>query len=281
MGSAQYGQKKIWGTQSLYHENLLSLGMGKDTPFHYLRSRGLSAGTIREYQLGYCPKDGAGLMAAVYLMNLPLEYFQEAGLIMRAQKTGRLFELFWGRITIPDRNLSRQTIYMVARQFPPDHPKAAGQYKYLSLNGLTPPLIGWGRLDRRPSEKPVFLVEAPMCYLTLAQWGYDALARNGTGMPEADAERLRRLAGDRPLVIIPQNDKAGVIAAARWKEAIGLGPKAVRILWLPELKGESVKDVNDLAQVEEGQRVFEGLVKKRMLTAREQSPPRLDDLDEE
>ena len=106
------------------------------------------------------------------------------------------------------------------------------------------------------------IVEAPLDMLTLRQWGYDAVAVAGAEMKGQHAQRLRDL--DRPLVIIPNNDPAGLEGAERWREAIMAG-EGLRLLRLPDqVGGRPVKDVNELAQVERGEEIFADLVRRRL-----------------
>ena len=113
--------------------------------------------------------------------------------------------------------------------------------KYLFLTGLRNPVYGLARLD---TSRPVFVVEGiaeqvPIDYVTLWQWGYQAVATLGTSIKSQDARRLGWVA---KVVFVPDNDEAGEAAAARWREAVGHGV------------------VNDLAQQPDGEEIFHRLV---------------------
>jgi DNA primase len=86
-------------------------------------------------------------------------------------------------------------------------------------------------------------------YVTLWQWGYQAMATLGTSIKPQDAWRLARAA---QVVFVPDSDEAGEAAATRWREAVGHGV----VLRLPE----GVDDVNDLAQQPDRETVFHRLV---------------------
>jgi len=120
------------------------------------------------------------------------------------------------------------------------------QAKYLFLPGLPKPVYGLARLD--PS-RPVFVVEGIFDYVTLWQWGYQAVATLGTSIKPQDARRLARAA---KVIFVPDSDEAGEAAAARWREVVGHGVA----LRLPE----GVGDVNDLARQPEGEAIFHHLV---------------------
>jgi DNA primase len=171
-----------------------------------------------------------------------------AALLIRPE-SGR--ERLAGRIIFGERDRTGRVLHLIGRRFAPwlspDAPK------YLALSELTKPLYGYARLDRRPSAKPVFLVEGPPDQLTLNQWGHDALANLGTRLTPHHATLLAALR--RPLVVVPNNDAesgAGLAAAEQWVTRIGHG----QLLRLPA----DVKDVNEMAQQPRGWAQWAGLL---------------------
>lgn len=89
-----------------------------------------------------------------------------------------------------------------------------------------------------------------MDYVTLWQWGYQAVATLGTSIK---AQNARRLARATKVVFVPDSNEAGEAAVARWREVVGHG----EVLLLPE----GAEDVNDLAQQKDGEAVFHRLVR--------------------
>jgi DNA primase len=151
-------------------------------------------------------------------------------------------------------------VHLIGRKFPGDNlPEETP--KYLSLPDWPKPLYGFASLPYK-GRGPVMIVEAPLDMLTLRQWGYDAVAVAGADIKGEHARRLRDL--DRPLVVIPNNDPAGLEGAERWREAILAGDR-LRVMRLPDRVGEQpLKDVNELAQVERGQEIFADLVRRQL-----------------
>ncbi len=98
--------------------------------------------------------------------------------------------------------------------------------------------------------RPAELVEGPFDYLTLLEWGYQGLAAMGTHLSDRDARRLSEVP---EVTITPDADDAGWSAARDW--ALAIGPDRVRFRVLPE----GVKDLNDLAQCQNGRVAFPGL----------------------
>jgi DNA primase len=229
----------------IYHTTLLELGRGPDTPYHYLRSRGLSDATIRSEGIGYVT--GNRLAAALMSYGLSRDMAVEVNLI---NPDHGYREFLKGRIVFVDRDRSGRVLHMIGRRFPslPDK----DPYKYLSLAEMSKPLHGYARLDRRQSGSPIIVVESPPDRLTARQWGFDAVANIGTGLKPDHAVQLARIR--RPKIIVPHNDGGtGWEAALRWYEQIG---PLVTIARLPD----AVKDLNELAQLEGAQHLFNEIV---------------------
>ncbi len=244
----------------VYHEHLVKLGDGDGTPLRYLYDRGLTWKTVRDGQFGYCPSHSNLLQVAAELMAVPREALLEAGVLRRKRSRRGFYETFYGRITLTDRDFSYRVVHLIGRKFPGDNlPEQAP--KYLSLPDWPKPLYGYASLPYR-GRGSVMIVEAPLDMLTLRQWGYDAVAVAGGEMKREHAERLGNL--ERPLVIVPNNDPAGIQGAERWREALMAGHR-VQVLRLPKQVGNMpVKDVNELAQIERGDEIFADLVRRRL-----------------
>ena len=174
-----------------------------------------------------------------YLRSDPADA-EGVGLLRR--QDGRTWEFFSSRVTFVERDHAGRVIHLAGRAL-----DSKARLKYLFLPGLPKPVYGLARLD--PS-RPAFVVEGIVDYVTLWQWGYQAVATLGTSIKPQDTRRLARAA---KVVFVPDNDEAGEAAAARWREAVGHGA----VLRLPE----GVGDVNDLAQQADGEAIFRRLVR--------------------
>lgn len=217
----------------MYAAYLRAQGAGPGTPWAYLRSRGFTDETIERHRLGYCPGRGR---------NILLETIRQTGFPVERARALRLLdeahgdrEFLRGRIVFPCLDTGGRVVHLAGRKWASClHPRAP---KYLALYGLPKPLYGLAQLQ--PGQGPVLVTESLPDWLTLAQWGLDAVCTLGTGLAPAHAAVLRRLG--RPLVYVPQNDSSGAghAAVAAWRERVGQGV----VLELPE----DVKDVNELA----------------------------------
>ena len=213
----------------LYHTTLLASGHDAKSPLVYLRSRGFSDKTIRQQGLGYA---AGGMLASVLRSEgVGTEAGQRAQLL--DGETGRK-EFFAGRIVFIDLDRSGRVLHLIGRRFADWLDEES--VKYLALRGVAKPLYGYAGLDRRPSAKPVIVVESPPDRVTAVQAGLDAVAVCGTALSDEHADTLSRLR--RPLIFVPHNDESGTgyDAAVRWQTTVGKG----EIVRLPD----NVKDLN-------------------------------------
>ncbi len=218
----------------------------------YLARRGFDLDAVRKYRLGYAAGD-----------NLE-KYFrfrgwdQQAGLdlgLLVKKDDGTVREYFNRRIVIPELRAGasagvQRAVYLVGRATQ-DWQKA----KYLGLTGAPKPLFG-GELARDARE--VFIVEGPLDWLTLVEWGYAAVATLG----HPKREHAQHLAHARRIYIATDADDAGRKFAATLAELFG-----DRAIVLPSFKRfnglEKIKDVNELLQTHprDGREIFARLVR--------------------
>ncbi len=219
----------------LYETELWGLGGGRATPLRYLRTRGFTEDTLRRQRIGYC--SGTQLLTTLESIGFPVEVARALGLLHPRHEGARdqcerdLVEHLRGRIVFADLDGCGRARYLTGRKWAPWLGRAS---KYLCQRDVPPPLYG---LDQLPlGQSPVLVTESLADWLTLRQWGNNALGTSGTGLSHANARVLRGLG--RPLVYVVQNDAAGRAAGERWLKAVGRG----RVLNPPG----AVKDVNDL-----------------------------------
>jgi DNA primase len=236
---------------NLYQAQLWAMGNTSGTPLAYLLSRGFTPKTIRAARLGYCPGHRNLLLQAILNRSVPLELARAVYLIDREHGDR---EFLRGRIVFPNPDHDGKVMHMAGRKWAKFLEKSP--HKYLALKGLSKPLYGFDRL-RAASDTPVLVTESLPDWLTLLQWGMDAVCTLGTAMKEAHATLLRSL--HRPLGFVAQNDGGtGLEAAQFWRQTIGRG----EVIELPTtVAGQAVKDINDLATISGGQQAFLNLLR--------------------
>jgi DNA primase len=139
-----------------------------------------------------------------------------------------------------------RAIYLVGRTIP----GARGAFgpKYLTLAGAPKPLYGQERVQ---GSSEVFIVEGPIDYLLLWQWGYPAVATLGNRIKR---EHIEFLQGFSRVCLVPHRDNAG---RQMWRECKAAFGDRLRTVLVPE----EMKDVGDLAErAAAPRRVFARLV---------------------
>jgi len=206
----------------VYHAALLA----SPKALAYASSRGLDGDTVREFRLGFA---AGRLKRYLAFRGWSEELAADLGLI---DPQGR--EWYRGRLVFPEvRGNPPRAIYLVGRTVP----GARGAFgpKYLTLAGAPKPLYGQERV-RGSSE--VFVVEGPIDYLLLWQWGYPAVATLGNRIKREHVEFLQDFSR---VYLVPHRDDAG---RQMWRECRATFSDRLRTVLVPE----EMKDVGDLAE---------------------------------
>ena len=208
----------------------------------YLASRGIGLDAARRLGLGYAT--GHGLR----------KHLQTAGFDGARQRNSGLFlergaERFDGTITVPDLAWGRAR-WLTGRSVQPN-----ARPRFQALPGPKP-LLGLARLGPTPSW--VIVAEGVFDYLTLAAWGYPAVAALGTQGMDKVAMALR---GCPRVFLAFDNDDAGNTAAECLKQLLG---NRAAVVNLPH----GVGDLGELAKRPNGQPLFRRLLAQAASAAR-------------
>jgi len=219
----------------VYHAALLA----NPKALAYASSRGLNADTVQEFRLGFAAER---LKRYLAFRGWSEELAADLGLI---DPRGR--EWYRERLVFPEmRGDTSHAIYLVGRTVP--GVRGAFGPKYLTLAGAPKPLYGQERVQDR-SE--VFIVEGPIDYLLLWQWGYPTVATLGSRIKQKHVEFLQ---GFSRVYLVPHRDDAG---RQMWLECKAAFGDRLRTVLVPE----EMKDVGDLAEkLESPARIFARLV---------------------
>jgi DNA primase len=213
---------------SLYHHTLLA----EPRALEYLSSRGLDRPTIERYRLGYAPGDQ--LTALLRWQRLPIGPALRVGLLTRDGA-----EFLAGRIVVPDLSGGRP-VWVIGRwlddTLPDDTPA------HLGLPG-TKSLLG---LDAARCSSTVIVCEGSFDYLTLAMWGYPAVATLGTHVRPDLIDALR---GFQRQYLVMDNDDAGLEATLKLTNELGSTA-------IPVALPDGIKDPSQLVAVPDGRELF-------------------------
>jgi DNA primase len=183
----------------------------------YLTGRGLDAGTIARFRLGFSPNNRTALKAALMADGIDEQQLLDAGLIIRPDGGGPTYDRFRGRVMFPITDPRGRVIAFGARIL------GDGQPKY--LNSPDTPLFNkghvlYGLATARPAAREsnrVVVVEGYTDVIALARAGIgEAVAPLGTALTENQILLLWRLAPEPVLCF--DGDAAGIRAAARAAE---------------------------------------------------------------
>jgi DNA primase len=180
----------------------------------YLRRRGLSDDTIRNFRLGYAPDEREALRKALLADNCPEAMLVTAGLTFQPDDGRTPYDRFRGRAMFPIEDRKGRVIAFGGRIM------GEGEPKY--LNSPETPLFHKGdnlfAFSRaRPTVHdgaPLVVAEGYMDVIALHQAGFTgAVAPLGTALTEDQIALLWRLA-DEPFLCF-DGDSAGMRAATR------------------------------------------------------------------
>ena len=208
----------------------------------YLGSRGIRLETARWLGLGYA--SGNGLRECLQLAGFDNGRLRDSGLFLE-----RGAERFVGMITVPD------LAYGLVRWLTGRAIDSGVKPRFQAVPGPKP-VLGLAALG--PAPPCVIVAEGVFDQLTLAAWGYPAVAALGTQGMDKVAAALR---GCPRVFLAFDNDDAGNTAAQGLRRL--LGNRAV-VVNLPR----GVGDVGELATRPNGQRLFRQLMARAANSAR-------------
>ncbi|MEP4059523.1 DNA primase [Parasphingorhabdus sp.] len=177
----------------------------------YLKNRGISEKTIREFGFGFAPNSRGRLKEALSVHGL--DQLIEAGLLIKVDDKDP-YDRFRGRLMIPIRDPRGRVIAFGGRIL------GDGEPKY--LNSPDTPLFDKGRtlynLDKAsPASRKtgrILVVEGYMDAIALAQAGFeDVVAPLGTALTEHQIERIWKMV-EAPILCF-DGDNAGQKASMR------------------------------------------------------------------
>jgi len=205
--------------------------MSDSTALAYLARRGFGREVLDRFHVGYAAGDE--LIPYLAWRSLPVGSARRVGLV---GAEGR--EHLAGRIVFPEIRQG-QPVWFIGRQLEDEQTRP----KYLGLPGRKP-LLGWESANR--DLRGVSVVEGPLDWLVLLQWGLPGLTLCGTRLHHDTLQLLGRWSR---LYLVLDNDTAGREATDQLIEAYGHRVIPVK---LPP----GVKDPADLASLADGEAMF-------------------------
>ncbi|MEF8864448.1 MAG: DNA primase [Salinibacter sp.] len=201
----------------------------------YLRRRGFTPQTIKQFGLGYAPDEWDALLTTAEEEQLDLETLKKAGLVIERNDGSGHYDRYRGRIIFPIFSHIGKVLAFAGRILDPDDerdqpkyinsPETEVYHKKEVLYGLHQAKQAIRRTDE------VLLVEGYTDVISLSQAGVgNVVASSGTALTEQQISVLDRYA--KRAVMLYDADEAGERAALRGMERVleaGLGAYAVEL----------------------------------------------------
>ena len=189
-----------------YYHNILFSDKGK-AAYSYLKERGLSDDIIKQFQLGFSPNNGNGLLKILRKESFSSEAMKLSGLITKSDKG--YFDRFRSRVMFPIQNQQGDYIAFGGRYLIDDgygkyqnSPETPIYYKSNVLYGLN------HNLQDIRVKKEIILVEGYMDLIQLVQAGItNCLATCGTAFTDRHTNILKRFTNK--IYITYDGDDAG------------------------------------------------------------------------
>lgn len=215
--------------ESFYAEALVPKGPA----YEYALSRGLTAETIKTWNLGLAPDSWRALLEKLMADGFTTQELIAAGLIKEADgKKGTWYDRFRNRLMFPIRDSAGRTVAFTGRALDPND-----QAKYLNspetdLYKKHEILFGMDQAkDAIRTRGFAILVEGQMDLLMLHQIGFqNTVALSGTALSKEHLGLMKRYADN--LMLALDADRAGLAAAQKSAIAAlgsGMRVKAVRM----------------------------------------------------
>jgi DNA primase len=231
-----------------WHEVLMNQPAGERARKYVDERRRLTKETLEDWKIGYAPDSWDATLGFLRQRGFHDDELLKAGLVLRSERTGNLFDRFRGRVMFPIRDVHGHTVGFTARVMPgPDGKDPKDEPKY--MNTPQTPLYDKSRvvfgLDRARQEirrqNLAVLVEGNLDVVASHQAKVtNVVASSGTALTEEHLRLLKRFT-DR-LVLAFDVDTAGENASRRGVELALHGGFTVRVLTLPEGAGKDADD---------------------------------------
>lgn len=219
----------------------------------YFTNREINKSTIRKFGLGYAKDSWNSLIYHLREKGFNDETMLQAGLVLRSEKRGTLYDRFRNRVMFPVFDLRGNVIGFGGRVLGEAKPKYLNSPETLIFQKGTN-LYGLNfALKSKIEDRYFIIVEGYMDLISLHQYGItNVVASLGTALTTNQARLLKRYADK--IIFSYDSDVAGQNATVRGLEILKDAGLNVKVLAIP--KG---KDPDDFIR-ENGKEAFSALI---------------------
>ena len=195
-----------------FYKSLLRSAEGKQVVI-YLKKRGLSEKTIKEFQLGFAPEAWDRLLKLSRENGVSGNILDKSGLFTKTEKG--VFDRFRNRLMFPIHNSGGQVIAFGGRTMDSEDPAKYMNSPETVLYSKSRVFYGLDKTQKViRKEKTAILVEGYMDFLQLYQGGIkNIIAVAGTAFTENHVYQMKKLA--QKILLMYDGDSAGKNAAVR------------------------------------------------------------------
>jgi len=207
-------------------------GEGGSAARAYLKKRGVSDQSVKDFALGYARPEWDGLYRFLKQKGHALSVMEKAGLIIKRTEGDGFYDRFRGRIIFPIHDISDQVIAFGGRVMDDSLPKY--------LNSPETPLYSKSNVlyclnkakEAARKYDHFIIVEGYLDAIACHQYGVrNATATLGTALTEGHLRQMRRFTKNLKLIFDP--DPAGVKAAMRSFDLLAGSGMVAKIVTLP------------------------------------------------
>ncbi|MDD3164690.1 MAG: DNA primase [Oscillospiraceae bacterium] len=195
----------------------------------YVNQRGLSPQTVARFGIGYAPDSWSGLIDAMGKLGYEKLDLIDAGLAIKGQKDGSIYDRFRGRLMFPIIDIRGNVIGFGGRVLGDGTPKYLNSPETLIFNKRKN--LFALNVARKSKRGMLILCEGYMDAITLHQYGFDcAVASLGTSLTDEHANLIAKYTDQ--VVLIYDGDEAGQNATRRaipMLERTGVRVKVLRM----------------------------------------------------
>jgi len=209
------------------HEEGMKFGLS------YFRERGFSDETIRNFDLGYSLDKWDAFIIEAKKKGFNPEFIEKAGL--RAEKDGKIYDRFRGRVIFPIHNTMGKVIAFTARTLKTltkapkyvNSPETEVFHKSKVLYGL------YQAKQAIRQEDNCYLVEGQTDVISLHQAGvHNVVASSGTALTDDQIKLISRFT--KNITVLFDGDEAGIKASLRGIDMILEGDMNVKVVAFPK-----------------------------------------------
>lgn len=195
----------------------------------YIAKRGLSQSTVTRFGLGFAPDTWSALLDAMTAKGFTKEELLEAGLVLKNQTKGTLYDRFRNRLMFPIIDVRGNVIGFGGRVMDDSAPKYLNSPETVIFNKRRN--LFAMNVVKKSKQGFIILTEGYMDAIALHQYGFDcAVASLGTSLTQEHADMLSKYTNE--VVLTYDGDAAGQNATQRaipMLEKTGLRVKVLRM----------------------------------------------------